>query len=70
MDNIRCSRCRAMLFRAEPGALTGALEIKCRRCGEINSLSPKSPIRAPQRPLQRHRSHGQKTPSPANSGGV
>ncbi|QLP96943.1 MAG: Com family DNA-binding transcriptional regulator [Rhodoblastus sp.] len=37
METIRCARCRALLFKAEAGALRGALEIKCRRCAAMNS---------------------------------
>lgn len=30
-------------LKAAPGALQGALEIKCRRCGGINLLRPREP---------------------------
>ncbi|WP_425353815.1 Com family DNA-binding transcriptional regulator [Ancylobacter gelatini] len=42
MKDIRC-RCGALLFRADAGALKGAVEIKCRRCGTLNSLRPIEP---------------------------
>jgi phage FluMu protein Com len=45
-EGIRCS-CGALLFRAAGGALRGAVEIKCRRCGTLNSLRPIEP--APER---------------------
>ncbi|MBS7555648.1 Com family DNA-binding transcriptional regulator [Ancylobacter dichloromethanicus] len=42
MKDIRCS-CGALLFRAAGGALRGAVEIKCRRCGTLNFLRPIEP---------------------------
>ncbi|WP_188082785.1 Com family DNA-binding transcriptional regulator [Sphingobium scionense] len=39
----RCASCRALLFKSEPGAIAGVIEIKCRRCGTFNSLRPVSP---------------------------
>ncbi|WP_425595306.1 Com family DNA-binding transcriptional regulator [Pseudophaeobacter arcticus] len=32
-----------MLFKIEPGALSGALSIKCPRCKAHNTLRPQSP---------------------------
>ncbi|MBO9500774.1 Com family DNA-binding transcriptional regulator [Brevundimonas sp. A19_0] len=40
---VRCASCAALLFKAEPGALAGQLEIKCRRCSALNVLRPSSP---------------------------
>ncbi|OYX14830.1 MAG: hypothetical protein B7Z15_02630 [Rhizobiales bacterium 32-66-8] len=40
MENIRCGTCSALLFRSARGALRGTVEIKCRRCGTLNSLRP------------------------------
>ncbi|PZU89133.1 MAG: hypothetical protein DI527_16505 [Chelatococcus sp.] len=49
MENIRCG-CGALLFRMTAGALAGRVEIKCRRCGAINSIRAAEPItRAPCR---------------------
>ncbi|MBY0393957.1 MAG: Com family DNA-binding transcriptional regulator [Novosphingobium sp.] len=42
-ESIRCGACNALLFRADIGALAGAIEIKCRRCRQINHLRPMSP---------------------------
>jgi phage FluMu protein Com len=47
VQNIRCGKCRALLFRCEPAAIARAIEIKCRRCGTINLLRPLEP--APER---------------------
>ncbi len=49
MENIRCGTCRALLFRAGRGAISGVIEIKCRRlrhpeCPEAD----RAPIRAPK----------------------
>jgi len=38
-----CGSCRALLFKAADGAIAGAIQIKCRRCGAYNSLRPSSP---------------------------
>ncbi|OYW33260.1 MAG: hypothetical protein B7Z41_05915 [Rhizobiales bacterium 12-66-7] len=43
MENIRCGRCSALLFRAAPAAIRDTIEIKCRRCGTVNSLRPIEP---------------------------
>ncbi|WP_084540029.1 Com family DNA-binding transcriptional regulator [Azorhizobium doebereinerae] len=43
MENIRCGSCRALLFRAGRGAISGTIEIKCRRCGTLNALRPPEP---------------------------
>ncbi|WP_082640634.1 Com family DNA-binding transcriptional regulator [Aureimonas sp. D3] len=43
MENIRCGHCRALLFKAGPGAVAAAIEIKCRRCGTLNHLRPQEP---------------------------
>ncbi|WP_156616692.1 Com family DNA-binding transcriptional regulator [Agrobacterium vitis] len=47
MENIHCGSCRALLFKAERGAIAKAIEIKCRRCGSFNHLRPAEP--APDR---------------------
>ncbi|MBJ7443759.1 MAG: Com family DNA-binding transcriptional regulator [Sphingobium sp.] len=39
----KCASCRALLFKSEPGAIAGVIEIKCRRCGAFNCLRPVSP---------------------------
>ncbi|PHR92525.1 MAG: hypothetical protein COA78_33400, partial [Blastopirellula sp.] len=38
MKPIRCTSCSALLFKSDRGAIAGTIEIKCRRCGTINSL--------------------------------
>ncbi|MBT8170437.1 Com family DNA-binding transcriptional regulator [Falsiruegeria litorea] len=48
-EEIRCTCCAKLLFKLEPNALGGALEIKCPRCRAINILRPQqSP--SPKRP--------------------
>ncbi|MBV1917617.1 MAG: Com family DNA-binding transcriptional regulator [Sphingomonadaceae bacterium] len=42
-ESFRCGACAALLFKAERNALAGLLEIKCRRCRQINQLRPASP---------------------------
>ncbi|WP_391563475.1 Com family DNA-binding transcriptional regulator [Novosphingobium sp.] len=39
-EAYRCGGCQALLFKAEHGALAGLVEIKCRRCRQINQLRP------------------------------
>ncbi|WP_201514161.1 MULTISPECIES: Com family DNA-binding transcriptional regulator [unclassified Sphingobium] len=41
--SICCASCSALLFKAEPAAIAGIIEIKCRRCGTFNCLRPASP---------------------------
>jgi len=43
MENVRCGKCSALLFRAKRGAISNDLEIKCRRCGTLNHLRPAEP---------------------------
>lgn len=51
MENVRCGKCRALLFKARSGAIAGSIEIKCRRCGTINHLRPSEPATdRPERP--------------------
>ncbi|QPC44646.1 Com family DNA-binding transcriptional regulator [Kaustia mangrovi] len=52
MESIRCGSCRRLLCRAAERAIAGVVEIKCPRCGTINSLRPTSPQpeRRPERP--------------------
>ncbi|PZU62241.1 MAG: hypothetical protein DI552_00635 [Brevundimonas sp.] len=42
-EPVRCASCSALLFKSEPGALAGVVEIKCRRCSALNVLRPSSP---------------------------
>ncbi|WP_147417660.1 Com family DNA-binding transcriptional regulator [Sphingomonas cavernae] len=42
-ESIRCASCGALLFKAETNAIAAAIEIKCRRCGAINTMRPVSP---------------------------
>ncbi|QCI65616.1 Com family DNA-binding transcriptional regulator [Phreatobacter stygius] len=51
MENIRCGSCSALLLRMAPRALSGRVDIKCRRCGTLNSLRPSEP--APERHAER-----------------
>gem|GEM_PF-2814889 len=43
MKEVRCGKCRALLFKAGSGAITGTIEIKCRRCGSINTPRSANP---------------------------
>lgn len=43
MENVRCGKCSALLFKAKRGAISNDLEIKCRRCGTLNHLRPAEP---------------------------
>lgn len=43
MESIRCGKCRALLLKAANDAIKGIVEIKCRRCGTLNSLRPPEP---------------------------
>ncbi|WP_083850309.1 Com family DNA-binding transcriptional regulator [Rhodovulum sp. PH10] len=43
VEFVRCASCRALLFRADAGAIAGIVEIKCRRCGTFNVLRPTEP---------------------------
>ncbi|BAQ16931.1 Com family DNA-binding transcriptional regulator [Methyloceanibacter caenitepidi] len=47
LESIRCGKCAALLFKAAAKALSGRLEIKCRRCGHLNILRPEEPDTAP-----------------------
>ncbi|WP_170138520.1 Com family DNA-binding transcriptional regulator [Rhodobium orientis] len=40
MESIRCSACDALLFKADSNRLGNVIEIKCRRCGDINRFGP------------------------------
>ncbi|MFI8682328.1 Com family DNA-binding transcriptional regulator [Brevundimonas diminuta] len=42
-EAVRCASCAALLFKAQPGAIAGVVEIKCRRCSALNLLRPSSP---------------------------
>lgn len=42
-ETFRCGGCNALLFKADFGAVTGLIEIKCRRCRQINLMRPLSP---------------------------
>lgn len=44
-QEVRCCSCARLLFKAEEGALAGALSIKCPRCRAMNILRP---FRAPE----------------------
>ncbi|WP_145072198.1 Com family DNA-binding transcriptional regulator [Sphingobium wenxiniae] len=41
--SMKCAHCRALLFKCDPDAIAGVIEIKCRRCGTFNCLRPASP---------------------------
>ncbi|PCJ04262.1 MAG: Com family DNA-binding transcriptional regulator [Rhodobacteraceae bacterium] len=48
MQDQRCGQCARLLFKMEPAALSGALNIKCPRCKAHNHLRPQqspSPMR-------------------------
>ena len=40
MESIRCAaeHCRAVLFKAAAGAIIDGIQIKCRKCGAINTF--------------------------------
>ncbi|WP_082760476.1 Com family DNA-binding transcriptional regulator [Phaeobacter inhibens] len=44
LQDQRCGECRRLLFKIEPGALSGTLAIKCPRCKAHNTLRPASPL--------------------------
>ncbi|MFY1710500.1 Com family DNA-binding transcriptional regulator [Tritonibacter mobilis] len=48
LQEQRCGACRKLLFKFEPGALSGVLSIKCPRCRSHLELRPLSP--SPERP--------------------
>lgn len=53
MENVRCGKCSALLFKAKHGAISNDLEIKCRRCGTLNHLRPAEPEQdRPERELK------------------
>ncbi|RJG46429.1 Com family DNA-binding transcriptional regulator [Mesorhizobium sp. DCY119] len=60
MKDIRCGKCRALLFRMS-GA-TNEIEIKCRRCGTVNHLRPNEPEPERQERLERDVSCGSISP--------
>jgi phage FluMu protein Com len=43
-SDIRCARCRALLFRAGHDGRHGIIEIKCRRCGTLQIVRPAEPV--------------------------
>ena len=43
MLEVRCSGCAALLLRAARSAISGPVEIKCRRCGTIKNLGAIAP---------------------------
>ena len=51
MEPIRCRDCHALLFKTAKNAISGIIEIKCRRCGTLNQLRPKPPL--PERQTER-----------------
>lgn len=53
MESIRCAGCDRLLFRQEPGALAGKLELKCPRCGAMNIFRPSEP--PPERRSERRK---------------
>ncbi|MBI1408109.1 MAG: Com family DNA-binding transcriptional regulator [Caulobacter sp.] len=57
-ESIRCCGCGALLFKAAPAAISGVIEIKCRRCGVFNSLRPPSPLPTADRAAERKRPCG------------
>jgi LSD1 subclass zinc finger protein len=60
MKETRCGQCRKLLFKAAPEAVRGPLDIKCPRCGTINSLRPVEPIsERPGKPVNERETHGE-----------
>lgn len=46
-EAVRCGSCSRVLFKARPTAIVEGIELKCPRCGAINSffLRPAEPSR-------------------------
>ncbi|WP_422785599.1 Com family DNA-binding transcriptional regulator [Roseibium algae] len=40
MNEIRCASCRRLLLKSADRAIVGPVDIKCPRCGTMNSLRP------------------------------
>lgn len=42
MTEIRCKKCKGLLFKADGKAseIMGYIEIKCRKCGSLNGWKP------------------------------
>ncbi|WP_394701634.1 Com family DNA-binding transcriptional regulator [uncultured Roseibium sp.] len=55
MQEIRCGSCRRLLFKAAERAIADVIELKCPRCGTLNSLRPFEPFseRQERRPLEK-----------------
>lgn len=49
MENVRCSACQALLFKAAPTAFRETIEIKCRRCRAINIFRAGEPDQSERR---------------------
>lgn len=56
-ETVRCASCSALLFKSEPGALAGVVEIKCRRCSALNVLRPSSPNTIASRATEERNEH-------------
>ena len=56
-EAVRCASCSALLFKSEPGALAGVVEIKCRRCSAFNVLRPSSPNPIASRAAEERNEH-------------
>ncbi|MHA7882744.1 Com family DNA-binding transcriptional regulator [Nitratireductor sp. OM-1] len=67
MKDVRCGRCRALLFRANNDR--SEIEIKCRRCGTINHLRPAEPEPERQERPPRESSCGSISPRNASTAG-
>ncbi|WP_376751988.1 Com family DNA-binding transcriptional regulator [Brevundimonas nasdae] len=61
-ETVRCASCSALMFKSEPGALSGVVEIKCRRCSALNVLRPSSPNPIANRAAEQRNEHGSRFP--------
>lgn len=51
MESIRCAaeHCRAVLFKAAADAMIDGVQIKCRKCGTINTFRQRAQGSEPER---------------------
>ncbi|WP_425596057.1 Com family DNA-binding transcriptional regulator [Roseibium album] len=61
MKEIRCGTCRKLLMKSADRAIVGIIEIKCPRCGTMNSLRPLEPF------SERQERHTPEKTCPGNS---
>uniref|UniRef100_UPI00406CB9BF Com family DNA-binding transcriptional regulator n=1 Tax=Phaeobacter sp. PT47_59 TaxID=3029979 RepID=UPI00406CB9BF len=59
LQDQRCDNCRRLLFKIEPGALSGALAIKCPRCKAHTILRPQTSPSPKRQTTERDGKEGQ-----------